>query len=119
MKFFETRNNSAYWLCRCDCGTLKTIRSGNLRSGVTVSCGCIRRDAPLVSRKSIREERTAAAKLEMERRQAEIRTEEYRRRQMIRNQEAGTAFDDFWMFGHDGEKWWKRITGHTEALRSP
>lgn len=29
-----------YWLCRCDCGKEKEIRGGNLRSGVTRSCGC-------------------------------------------------------------------------------
>lgn len=25
--------------CRCDCGALKTIRTNNLRSGATKSCG--------------------------------------------------------------------------------
>ncbi len=28
------------WLCRCDCGALVTVRSNNLRSGNTGSCGC-------------------------------------------------------------------------------
>lgn len=28
------------WLCRCSCGTIKHIRSGHLRSGRIVSCGC-------------------------------------------------------------------------------
>jgi len=27
-------------LCRCDCGTLKTIRYSNVQSGNTTSCGC-------------------------------------------------------------------------------
>ena len=28
------------WLCRCDCGTEKTVLGGNLKRGTTVSCGC-------------------------------------------------------------------------------
>lgn len=30
-----------YWLCRCDCGTFKSIRSLHLRNGETTSCGCV------------------------------------------------------------------------------
>ena len=29
------------WLCRCECGTLKEVRSTSLRSGEVSSCGCI------------------------------------------------------------------------------
>lgn len=29
------------WRCRCDCGKHKDVRSGQLRSGKTRSCGCI------------------------------------------------------------------------------
>lgn len=29
-----------YWLCQCDCGTIKSIRSGHLCGGKIVSCGC-------------------------------------------------------------------------------
>lgn len=32
------------YLCRCDCGTEKVIKSGNLRSGRTKSCGCLGRE---------------------------------------------------------------------------
>lgn len=28
------------WLCRCDCGTERDIRAGNLRNNLTRSCGC-------------------------------------------------------------------------------
>lgn len=30
----------AYWLCKCECGTLKMIPGGHLRRGTTRSCGC-------------------------------------------------------------------------------
>ena len=29
------------WLCRCDCGKEKAIRSDHLKSGATTSCGCL------------------------------------------------------------------------------
>lgn len=31
-----------YWICKCDCGTIKSISSQKLRKGTTVSCGCFR-----------------------------------------------------------------------------
>lgn len=30
-----------FWLCRCDCGTEKRVRSASLLSGGTKSCGCL------------------------------------------------------------------------------
>lgn len=32
------------WLCRCDCGTEKTVLGSNLTRGTTVSCGCKKRN---------------------------------------------------------------------------
>lgn len=32
--------NLRYFLCRCECGVVKPIFIGSLRSGATVSCGC-------------------------------------------------------------------------------
>lgn len=34
------------WLCRCDCGEETVVRGDCLRSGVTKSCGCNRRELP-------------------------------------------------------------------------
>ena len=36
----EKISRSRAWLCRCECGTEKLIRSAQLRSGDTQSCGC-------------------------------------------------------------------------------
>ena len=30
------------WLCRCDCGVVKPVRSETLRNGKAKSCGCLR-----------------------------------------------------------------------------
>lgn len=35
------KKNNTYWLCKCDCGNVKSVTSGNLRLGKTKSCGCI------------------------------------------------------------------------------
>ncbi len=37
-------HGTAQWLCRCDCGNLKTVRGVNLRSGNTKSCGCLNKE---------------------------------------------------------------------------
>lgn len=33
-------HKKALWLCSCDCGKFKTVIGGNLKSGITTSCGC-------------------------------------------------------------------------------
>lgn len=32
------------WRCRCRCGIILVVRAGNLRSGHTKSCGCLKRE---------------------------------------------------------------------------
>lgn len=32
------------WLCLCDCGNKLIVRTGNLQTGTTKSCGCLRRE---------------------------------------------------------------------------
>jgi len=34
------KNNAIYWVCRCDCGKQKEIRSDHLKGGKIKSCGC-------------------------------------------------------------------------------
>lgn len=34
-------NRRRYWLCRCDCGTVKRISSQSVISGHSQSCGCL------------------------------------------------------------------------------
>ena len=31
-----------YWICQCECGTIKSIRGTSLRAGEIQSCGCLR-----------------------------------------------------------------------------
>lgn len=31
-----------WWVCRCTCGTIRTLRASELRAGKTKSCGCLR-----------------------------------------------------------------------------
>jgi hypothetical protein len=40
----ERRSGGNVWLCRCDCGNERRVARGNLRSGVTRSCGCLNRE---------------------------------------------------------------------------
>lgn len=38
------KKNCVYWVCRCDCGAIKSVESMKLKSGRTKSCGCRKRD---------------------------------------------------------------------------
>lgn len=39
----EDGDNAPIWECKCDCGNMTKVKSGNLMNGKTNSCGCIRR----------------------------------------------------------------------------
>ncbi len=36
----ESKKGRTRWVCRCDCGTIKTINSHELKAGKVKSCGC-------------------------------------------------------------------------------
>jgi len=37
-------DNKSTWVCRCDCGNYKTVRTKCLTKGVTKSCGCLQHE---------------------------------------------------------------------------
>lgn len=43
LEFLEETNE---WICQCECGNKKRVLTGNLVSGNTKSCGCIKRGRP-------------------------------------------------------------------------
>ena len=45
----QPRKHKRVMLCQCDCGEQKEIRSGDLLSGATVSCGCYGRERSTVT----------------------------------------------------------------------
>lgn len=34
----------AWWLCRCDCGTVRAVREKPMLNGTTMGCGCLKND---------------------------------------------------------------------------
>lgn len=37
----EGKCRKTYWICKCSCGNIKSVSSGDLKSGKTLSCGCL------------------------------------------------------------------------------
>lgn len=44
LKYSHTERKRAMWLCQCDCGVKKCVRSAYLLNGDTTSCRCYRRN---------------------------------------------------------------------------
>lgn len=40
----ERKNKKIYWVCKCECGKEKIISGSDLKSGRTLSCGCLKTD---------------------------------------------------------------------------
>lgn len=47
IKLDHIKNRKSYWLCQCDCGNQKIIRSDCL--GTTLSCGCLKKEQDVVN----------------------------------------------------------------------
>lgn len=43
LAYSHTKNGCSYWVCKCDCGNMKTVMKGNLIHQKTQSCGCLQR----------------------------------------------------------------------------
>ena len=43
-------NSGSYWICQCDCGNIKSIKSSSLRRGEITSCGCYRTEQVMKSK---------------------------------------------------------------------
>lgn len=43
-------NSGSYWICQCDCGNIKSVKSSALRRGEIQSCGCYRTEKIMASK---------------------------------------------------------------------
>lgn len=53
-------NNHTAWLCKCDCGKEKIIKSNSLITGHTKSCGCLSYESKLEKSKLMQKVNTKA-----------------------------------------------------------
>lgn len=40
----HVERSTRYWKCSCQCGGTAVVREGNLRHGITKSCGCLKKE---------------------------------------------------------------------------
>lgn len=43
VRIYQSGTTRRQFICKCDCGIIRTVLLNNLRSGTTKSCGCLRR----------------------------------------------------------------------------
>lgn len=55
----DARKGHRLFECRCDCGTIQVVFLSALRSGLSGSCGCLRREVVTTHGKSWKENKTA------------------------------------------------------------
>lgn len=93
----ENRNGQPYWKVRCDCGSVKEVQQGNLRRGVTTSCGCYQKEVWLAQRTK------HGYSLEKDKKS------EYRTWQNIRSRTTNPKTPGFYLYGGRGiqmcERW--------------
>lgn len=41
---YVTDHGNSYWVCKCDCGTIKTVARFHLLNGHATSCGCYKKE---------------------------------------------------------------------------
>lgn len=41
----NNKNQQSIWLCKCECGNLKSIHGSSIKNGETKSCGCLQKEA--------------------------------------------------------------------------
>lgn len=41
----QGQGKSVYWLCQCQCGNIKSVRTDKLRNGDIQSCGCLQKES--------------------------------------------------------------------------
>lgn len=46
-------NCGSYWICQCDCGNIKSVKSSSLRRGEIQSCGCLRNERTIEAKKKL------------------------------------------------------------------
>ena len=44
IEYAETKNKTAQWWCKCDCGNYTTVQGTLLNKGKIISCGCFRKE---------------------------------------------------------------------------
>jgi len=45
----DAKSRSPIWMCRCDCGNYGDVQGGQLRAGLSRSCGCLAREIARVT----------------------------------------------------------------------
>jgi len=40
----EIGKKNIHWMCRCDCGVVKSVNGESIKRGLSKSCGCLRKD---------------------------------------------------------------------------
>ena len=46
-------SSGSYWVCQCECGKIKSVKSSSLRRGEIQSCGCLRNERSKIAKEQL------------------------------------------------------------------
>lgn len=64
--FVSQNKKGILWNCLCDCGKLKQVAAGDLKSGNVQSCGCLQKQKSSDAMKAVTKKYNAKKKLDRE-----------------------------------------------------
>lgn len=106
----RSKSGTIRYLCRCDCGTVKTVGGASLRNGTSVSCGCYNREV-ITNPNKVRNEKLYAVWNGMKQRCANKNDKKYRH-----YGGRGIRVCDEWRSDYSAFKNWSEENGYKPGL---
>lgn len=110
------KNRKTYWMCQCDCGNIKSVRSDSLQDGSVRSCGCLHRETAAKQANSIHKHKQSGTRLYEIWQSMKSRCNNPNNARYARYGGRGIRVCDEWMNDFSAFYQWANANGYREDL---